>query len=166
MTNQMQAIEGISDSGQDVLRAIRPLANRLLRTPFAGSAGKHFMVLSFTGRKTGREYSIPISAHWIDDGLFVLTRMRWKFSFRNGAIARIYYDGEQMTMRGELVEDVATVADVVHRCAESYGLKRAQRVIGLKFREKRIPSLEEFAEAAERLNWAIVRFSCAVTPTD
>ncbi|KZS50180.1 hypothetical protein A4G26_20520 [Mycobacterium kansasii] len=162
MPKQLYAVEGVSDGGQRALTIIRPFVNLLLRTPFAGSAGKHFMVLTFTGRKTGREYSIPISAHWLDDSLFVLTRMRWKNNFRNGATAEIYYDGKPMTMQGELIEDRAIVADLVYRCAESYGVRRAQLIIGLKFRDKRIPSVEEFAEAAERLKWAVVRF----TPAD
>ncbi|ORB83029.1 hypothetical protein B1987_03340 [Mycobacterium kansasii] len=162
MSKQLHAVEGVSDGGQRALTIIRPLVNLLLRTPFGGSAGKHFMVLSFTGRKTGRQYSIPISAHWSDDGLFVLTRMRWKNNFRDGAPAEIHHDGKPMSMRGELIQDRATVAEMVHRCAESYGLRRAQLIIGLKFRDKRIPTLAEFAEAAERLNWAVVRF----TPAD
>ena len=50
-------------------------------------------------------------------------------------------------MRGELIRDPATVADLSHRAAESYGAKTAQRMMGLKFRpDNRVPTLEEFTE--------------------
>ena len=54
-------------------------------------------------------------------------------------------------MRGELIQDRAVVSDLFLRCAESYGVQRAQRMMGLKFRDRRIPTLDEFAEAVDRL---------------
>jgi hypothetical protein len=64
-------------------------------------------------------------------------------------------------MRGELVTDPAVVADLSHRLAESYGVKRAQRMMGLGFRDQRIPTLEEFTEAAQRERITAVK----LTPT-
>ena len=48
-----------------------------------------------------------------------------------------------------------------HRCAESYGVKRAQRMMGLGFRDDRVPTLEEFREAAQRDHMAAVKLSPA-----
>ena len=42
------------------------------------------MVVSFTGRKTGRRYSIPVSAHQIDNALYAMTAASWKHNFRDG----------------------------------------------------------------------------------
>ena len=64
-------------------------------------------------------------------------------------------------MRGELIRDPATVADLSRRCAESYGAKKAQRMMGLKFRDDRVPTLEEFTEAAQRDGMAAVKFTPA-----
>jgi hypothetical protein len=64
-------------------------------------------------------------------------------------------------MRGELIEDPAAVADLSHRCAESYGVKKAQRMMGLAFRDQRIPTVEEFKEAAERERIVAVRLTPA-----
>ena len=36
------------------------------------------------------------------------------------------------------------------RCAESYGVKRAQTMMGLKFRDAVVPSEEDFKEASVR----------------
>ena len=62
-------------------------------------------------------------------------------------------------MRGELITDPAVVADLSHRRAESYGVKRAQRMMGLGFRDDRIPTLEKFREAAQRDHMAAVKLS-------
>ncbi len=133
----------------------------LLRTPLAGPARKQLMILSFTGRKTGRPYSIPLSAHVIDSDLYALTGATWKQNFRDGADAQVVYDGKTTAMHGELIRDRAVVSDLFLRCAESYGVQRAQRMMGLKFRDHRIPTRDEFTEAVERLHLAAVRFTPA-----
>jgi hypothetical protein len=117
------------------------------------------MVVSFNGRKTGRRYSIPVSAHRIDNQLYALVGAPWKRNFRSGATAEVLLGGKTTTMRGELIEDRSVVADLYRRCTESYGVKRAQQLMGLKFRDKRIPTLEEFTEAVEENGLAAIRFT-------
>jgi hypothetical protein len=160
MAEQSPAVT-ISHPPEALLRAVNPVMRFLLGTPLAGSVRKQMMVMSFTGRKSGRRYSIPVSAHVIDDELYALTSAPWKNNFRDGAAAEVLLDGKRTPMRGELITDPATVADLSHRCAESYGVKRAQRMMGLGFRDQRIPTLEEFTEAAQRLRMAAVK----LTPT-
>ena len=120
-----------------LLRVANPILRRLLRTPVLGAARKQLMVLTFTGRKSGKQYSIPVSAHRIDNGLYALVGAPWKLNFRGGATAEVPHDGKATAMRGELIEDRSVVADLYHRCAESYGVKAAQRMMGLKFRDQR-----------------------------
>ena len=144
-----------------LLKLINPILGFLLRTPLAGPARKQLMVLSFTGRKTGRQFTIPVSAHVIDNELYALTGAVWKQNFRDGAPAQVVYDGKSTTMRGELITDRAIVSDLFLRCAQSYGVRRAQIMIGLKFRDQRVPTLEEFAEAVDRMKLAAVRFTAA-----
>jgi hypothetical protein len=151
----------VSHPPEALLRAINPVMRFLLGTPLAGSARKQMMVVSFKGRKTGRPYSLPLSAHVIDNQLYALTPAPWKNNFRDGADAEVLHDGKKTSMRGELITDPAVVADLSHRCAESYGVKRAQRMMGLGFREQRIPTLEEFTEAAQREKLAAVKLTPA-----
>ncbi len=143
------------------MRAVNPLMRHLLRTPLAGGLRKQFMVLSFKGRKTGREFVVPVSAHWIDGDLYALVGSAWKVNFRGGAPASVLYDGCETAMRGELIEDRALTADLFHRCASAYGVKRAQRMMGLQFRDSRIPSVEEFREAIDVNKLAAIRFTAA-----
>jgi hypothetical protein len=142
-----------------MLRVINPMLKFLLRTPLAGPARKQLMVLSFKGRKSGKQYSIPVSAHQIDNQLYALGGAPWTKNFRNGAAAEVLHDGKTTAMHGELVEDPAVVAELSHRLAESYGVKPAQRLMGLGFRDQRIPTVEEFKEAAEREHLVAVKLT-------
>jgi len=60
-------------------------------------------------------------------------------------------------MVGQLIGEPAAVADVAHRVAEAYGAKKAQRSMGLKFREDAVPSVQDFTEASARLGLAAIR---------
>jgi hypothetical protein len=160
MAEQSYAID-VGHPPDALLRLVNPLLNALLRSPLAGPVGKQLMVLSFTGRKSGRQFTIPVSAHVIDNDLYALTGAPWKQNFRGGAPAQVVYNGKTTTMHGELIRDRPVVSDLYLRCVQSYGVKRAQRMIGLKFREQRIPTLEEFGEAVDRMHLAAIRLTPA-----
>lgn len=161
MTEPSPAIT-ISHPPKAVIRIGNPIIMLLLRTPFAGAAGTRFIGLSFTGRKTGRQFSIPLSAHLVDGVLYALTPAKWKYNFRgDGATARVRYAGKTTTMRGVLIEDQALIADLYSRLAQSYGVKLAERSMGLAFREHRMPTREQFAEAVEELVLRAIRFTPA-----
>jgi len=158
MTDQSPAVT-IGHPPAGLLRAVNPLVGFLLRTPLAGPLRKQMMVVNVTGRKSGRKYSIPLSAHQIDGTLYALTSAPWKNNFREGATAEVLRDGKTTTMRGELITDPTLVAELSERCAVSYGVKKAQTMMGLKFRDNRIPTVEEFREAAVREHMVAVKFT-------
>lgn len=160
MTEQSYAVDA-GHPPSALMRLVNPAMGFLLRSPLAGLARNQFMVLSFTGRKTGQPYSIPLSAYLIDGQLYALTGAGWKQNFRGGGPVQVVYDGKSTAMRGELIRDRGAVSDLLSRCAESYGVQRAQRMIGLKFRDQRIPTRDEFAEAVDRLHLGAVRLSPA-----
>jgi hypothetical protein len=160
MTDQTPAVY-LSHPPVALLRVVNPLMAQLLRTPLAGRLREQMMVVHVTGRKTGKRYTIPLSAHQIDGALYAITSAPWKINFRGGATAEVLHNGQTTPMRGELITDPATVADLQLRCAQSYGVKRGQTMLGLKFRDQRIPSLEEFTEAAARDHMVAIRLEPA-----
>jgi hypothetical protein len=160
MTDQLPAVS-ISHPPEGLLRAVNPAVKFLLGTPLGGSMRRQMMVLNFTGRKSGRQYSLPVSAHRLDDDLYALASAGWTANFRDGANAEVLWDGKKTTMRGELIRDPATVAGLSRRAAESYGAKKAQRMMGLKFRDNRVPTLEEFTEAAQREGMGAIKLTPA-----
>lgn len=146
---------------EPIMKLMNPLLRYGLRTPLAGGARKQFMVLNFTGRKSGRQFSIPVTAHVLDGQLYALAGATWKVNFRGGAPADVLYDGKTTAMRGELIEDGAVVADLFHRCATGYGASRAQRIMGVKFRDAGLPTLEQFRQAVDENKLVAIRFTPA-----
>ena len=160
MTEQSPAIT-VSHPPAALLRVVNPTLSLLLRTPLAGPARHQLMVVNFTGHKSGRHYSIPLSAHLIDNVLYAMTGAQWKYNFRGGATAQVLHDGKTTTMRGELIEDKAHVTDLYWRCVESYGVKRAERSMGLGFRDHQMPTRDDFAKAVDELHLTAIRFTPA-----
>lgn len=143
-----------------LLRVINPALRTALKTPL-GAALTPFMLVGFTGRKTGRRFAVPVSAHHVDGDLYVILEAGWKHNFRGGAPADVTHAGKTTRMRGELITDTATVADLAHRIAQGYGAKKAQRSMGLTFAGDTVPSLEDFTEATTRLKLAAIRLTPA-----
>jgi hypothetical protein len=143
------------------LRLVNPVLSLLLRTPFAGAARNQFMVIDFAGRKSGRRYSLVLTAHTIDGILYALTGATWKYNFRGGAKAKVLHGGKTKTMHGELIENRTLVTDLYYRCVESYGIKRAEQVMGVGFRDHRMPTRAQFADAVDELGLTAIRFAPA-----
>lgn len=158
MTDQEPAVAA-GHPPEKLLRIVNPLLRKLLGTPLAGSLRKQLMVLNFKGRKSGREFSIPVSAHHIDGALYAIANAGWKHNFSGGADAEVLHNGKTTKMHGEVISDPAAVADLAHRAAQSYGVKKAQTMMGLKFRDDRIPTVDEFAEGFARDKIVAVKFT-------
>jgi hypothetical protein len=157
----MAATIEMSHPPQALLSAVNPALRFALRVPGLGSSLKEFMVVEFTGRKSGRHFSVPVSAHRLDGDLYVILAAGWKHNFTDGARAEVTHAGRKTPMQALLIKDPAAVADIVHRVATGYGPKKAQRSMGLTFGSDTVPSLEEFAVATKRLKIAAIRLTPA-----
>jgi hypothetical protein len=131
----------------------------LLRSPVGGPMRRQFMVLRFTGRKTGRRYDIPVTAHRLDGELYALTDARWRANFRGGADVEVTLGGHVTRMRGQLLDDPETVAPVYARIISQLGVKRAQRMIGIKIHTSETPGTDALAEAARRYHMCAIRLT-------
>ena len=143
-----------------VIQISNLIARLLLSSPLGGPLRRRYMMLRFTGRKSGRRYVVPVTVHRFADGeLYVLTSARWKYNFRDGADLEVTLDGRTTPMRGELEEDPATVAPVYARRIEEYGLLMTKIDIGIQIRVPRAPTVEELTEAAERVGLSVLRLT-------
>lgn len=98
MTEQSYAID-VGHPPDALLRVVNPMLGFVLGTPLARFVGKGFMVLNFAGRKTRRQFTLPVSAHVIDNDLYALTGAVWKQNFRGGASAMVVHGGKTTEMR-------------------------------------------------------------------
>src|SRR5438034_1442025 len=94
-----------------VLRLVNPIVVALLRSPLHRLASKNLMLLTVTGRKSGRAYTLPIGRHQQPDGTFVLSAGgNWRHNLRGGADVRVTLDGRERTAHATLEEDPTRTA--------------------------------------------------------
>jgi hypothetical protein len=81
----------------------------ILRLPFATPLSGSLMLVSFTGRKTGKAYQQPVS--YVRDGDTLLTPGggRWKLNLGDGEPVRICLRGRDVVARPEIIGDVDEV---------------------------------------------------------
>jgi deazaflavin-dependent oxidoreductase (nitroreductase family) len=89
-----------------------PMMIWLLRSPFHGVVSKSVMLVSVTGRKSGRTISTP--TNYLHDGntlWFISWRDRkWWRNLRRGAKVRVLLAGKSMEGCAEVIEEEKAVA--------------------------------------------------------
>lgn len=142
-----------------LLRVVNPIFRFMLHTPGLNAATKNYMALGFTGRKSGRHYEVPVTAHRLNGDLCVVTSAGWKANFRDGAPVDVTFNGTTSAMRGELISDAKQVAACCLRCTDTYGAKGGARMLGMQFRDNALPSADDFVEAAQEEHVVLIRLT-------
>ena len=68
-------------------------------------------------------------------------------------------DGHVTRMRGQLLDDPAEVAPLYAGAIDHFGVKRAQRMLGLKIHTPATPATEALAEAVQRYHLSAIRLT-------
>jgi hypothetical protein len=87
----------------------------LLRLPFPTPLSRQLMLLSFTGRKTGRRYQQPVS--YVPDGDTLLTPGggKWKLNLQEGRPIRARIRSHDVQLRPEIIGNVDDVDRLLHK---------------------------------------------------
>jgi hypothetical protein len=88
-----------------LLRLWNPAMRALLRSPVHWPLSRWFAVLSWTGRKTGRRYSTPVS--YVREGtlVYLTTGDRWWRNLASGAPVAMRIAGRRLEGNGVAVTD-------------------------------------------------------------
>ena len=89
-----------------------PIMIALLRSPLHGFISKNTLLITFTGRRSGKQYTTPVN--YIRDGNTLLTtstpdRTWWK-NLRGGVTITVRVQGQDFSATGEAIEDEAAIA--------------------------------------------------------
>ncbi len=90
-----------------------PIVIWLLRSPFHGLIDKSTILITFTGRRSGKKYIVPVSYVRDGDTLFMISQKvhTWWRNLRGGAQVTLYLQGHTLKARGEVFTDAETVAN-------------------------------------------------------
>lgn len=92
-----------------VMGTLNILPKFVLRLPFETPMSWRLILLSYTGRKSGREYTIPVSYVEEDNTLLVPSGGTWKNNLKNGLAVRIRLRGREQSAIPQVITDLDTV---------------------------------------------------------
>ena len=97
---------------QRLVHYFNPVTRFLLATPLHSLMSGRLMLLSFTGRKTGRSYTTPVSYVRIGDSLLVPGGGAWWRNLEAGPRASVRLRGAWRSVTSEVVREPA-LADLL-----------------------------------------------------
>jgi hypothetical protein len=102
-----------------VMRMINVPMRRVLSLPFPTPLGRRLMVITLTGRKTGRIYRQPVS--YVEDGDTLLTPGggNWTLNLREDSAVAARVNGRAIRLQPELVRDPDEVVRLLGVMARS-----------------------------------------------
>jgi hypothetical protein len=101
------------------MRLLNPLMRIVLRSPL-GRRIKGVAVLDFTGRTSGRRYSVPVGWHEANGGgSLVFTPATWRANFAGGRAVSVRHAGTTRAMSGTLSADPAVVTVALQELLDS-----------------------------------------------
>lgn len=92
-----------------------PIARGILSSRFHGVMSRRLMLLTFTGRRTGRSYTTPVS--YVRDGsaLLVPSAGRWKRNLGDRRPARVQLCGEWLEVTSEVITELDALTGILGR---------------------------------------------------
>ncbi|GHO48085.1 nitroreductase/quinone reductase family protein [Ktedonospora formicarum] len=118
----MQATPSTNQASYRLIQAIfNPIARTVLRSPLHGLLDSQLLVISFTGRKSGKLYNIPIGYARLDaDALLIGVGGSWWKNLRGGAKVKVALKGKVRSGMTEVVTGEEEAADLyTHMLAQT-----------------------------------------------
>lgn len=119
----------------------------VLRSPFHGMLSNGMMLITVTGRKTGKKYTTPVGYYREGDSLWILTsrdRMWWK-NLNGGAKVDLLLKRKQVGGFAELEQTDSVVQ--ARLCDYIIHIPQAAKPMGIRV-ENGKPNAEDVARAA------------------
>src|SRR5437588_2246769 len=109
-----------------------PIVISLLRSPLHSLIDKSTILITLTGRKSGKKYTIPVSYMRDGDMLLIISQREhsWWKNLLGGAQVSLYMQGHTSKASGEVFTDAEKVANKLLLFLQQFS--RYQRLIHIK----------------------------------
>ena len=129
-------------------KIINPVMSHLLRSPLHSLVSDSIMLLTFTGSKTGEEYTTPVG-YWVKDGhLIVTTQSSWWQNLRGGQPVSMRVQGQHREGTATPHPDSKDVAQYIMEFIDRHGTDAVRR-LGIQIHGDRNPTLDELEAGVE-----------------
>jgi deazaflavin-dependent oxidoreductase (nitroreductase family) len=129
-----------------------PLMNKtmkfVLRSPLHGIISSYILLITFTGRKSGKTYTTPVSYYRADDQVAIFTHANWWKNLRSDTPITLRVRGRDYRVIAEAVaEDKSAIAEVLaeHLTKSHFDAK----FYNVTYDEQGNPKPEEVEKAVE-----------------
>ncbi|MFT4890861.1 MAG: hypothetical protein ACI9YT_001782 [Halobacteriales archaeon] len=127
---------------------INPAMEALLRSPLHGLVSDSLVLITFTGRKSGDEYTTPVG-YWVKDGkVIVTTHSPWWRNLQGGQPVTLRLGGERWEGIATPYPDSEVVAEYMQAFIDRNGTDAARR-LGIRIHGDREPTREELVAGVE-----------------
>ncbi len=133
---------------------VPPIVNRtmkfMLRSPLHGVVDKQILLITFTGRKSGKTYTTPVSYSQSGDQVVIFTHADWWKNLRNDAPVSLHIRGRELQgLAKPIAEDKQAVAAGL---AEHLRKVRSDaKYYGVTFDDQGNPRATEIEKAAQMI---------------
>ena len=100
--------------------ARHPFPTLVLRSPLHRLISRHFLLLTFAGRKSGRTITTPVAYVREDDTLLLTTVRPWWRNFEAGGPVGVTLAGRDVDGTAEAITDEEAVADGLERMIDRW----------------------------------------------
>jgi deazaflavin-dependent oxidoreductase (nitroreductase family) len=120
----------------------------VLRSPLHSIVDKQILLITFTGRKTGKIYTTPVSYSQLDGQVYIFTHADWWQNLRNDAPVTLHIRGRELQGVAEpIAEDKHAIAAGL--TAHLRKVRSDAKYYGVTFDDNGNPRSEEVEKAAQ-----------------
>lgn len=143
------------DAQRRIFVVLNPVMRFLLRLPWRTPLQDRLLLLMYTGRRSGRRYTVPISfTEEADGGLLAPGGGAWKWNLGEGRLVEVFLRGRSRLASTEIITDPPEIARLLPAMVASN--PRAETFIGVQIDADGGPNPAQLA-AALRDGFAVVR---------
>ncbi|NRB41634.1 MAG: hypothetical protein HRU20_24715 [Pseudomonadales bacterium] len=137
-------------------KLLNPAMNTLLRSPLHGVVSRRLMAIEYTGVKSGKAFSVPVSYFRKEGHIYCFTDGRWWNNFKTPREVQLIIEGKAYKASAVAIRDdrpafIDVLASLIHR------FPRDARYYGVQLGADRKPVTGELELAAD--NQIMVKFS-------
>ena len=128
-----------------------PIISCMIRSPLHFMVSKNMMLMTYTGRKSGKEFTIPMNYLTMNGVLYTNSyrdRIWWR-NLRGGADVTLRLKGKDMPAHAEVIEDQSAVARYLNEYIEA--APHLAKYMEVRLDEDGKPVAEDIASLAQEM---------------
>ena len=97
-----------------MFKFLNPIMKTILRSPLHKMISGQILIISFKGRKSGKEYNTPVSYFRETDKVYVFTHANWWKNLVGGVQVQVRIQGQDFLGQAEpIADDVDQIAEML-----------------------------------------------------